>query len=82
MEIDKQAIKNVILKYAKQDYFDGVGRIFYKEIAQICGVTPQKIREILREMKQEGYQIRFDENLALINLEPRPERKPIIPPRE
>jgi len=69
MEIDKQAIKNTILKLASQDYFNGVGRLFYKEVAKICGVTPQKVREILREMKQEGYEIRFNENLALITLD-------------
>jgi len=69
MEIDKQAIKNTILKCASRDYFNGVGRIFYREVAEICGVTQQKVREILREMKQEGYEIRFDENLALITLD-------------
>ena len=69
METDKQAVKNAILKCARRDYFNGVGRIFYKEVAEICGVTTQKIREVLREMKLEGYEIRFDENLALITLD-------------
>ena len=81
MEVDKKTVKNVILRYARRDYLNGVGRVFYKEIAEICKTTPEKIREILREMKREGYEIRFNENLALITLEPRPKRKHVMPSR-
>jgi len=54
--MDKETLKKTLIYYAKRDYFNGRGRIDFKEFIKVFNLTMEEIKKALEEM---GVEYRF-----------------------
>lgn len=48
--MDRNTLQKMILRWARRDFFNGVGRIFLDEFSKAYGVTEQEVVSTLKEM--------------------------------
>jgi len=69
--LDKKTLQNLIIKEARRDLFNGVGRIFVDQFLKETGISRKELIEALKDLK---YRL-HSENILLIYFRERDPKK-------